>query len=691
MEGSKWGHGDLRLLFVDRALSCELHCELSAIYCATYNVVIISLYRSPSGDFDIFSDTLTSMLQSLNHTTGIIIAGDFNVNFNTQDPTALFITNLLATYGFVQTVKEPTRLLNCLDNIFINFSTNDFYTTIMNTRLSDHQGQMLTVSRDSKVRDTQLESKCYRPITKRGNNSLFNMLSNFSWHYLADINLDVKAKFNIFHGNFLDAFSIAFPKRKLSTRKRDSGIKWFTKEIKLLRDRFHFFTDFYNQYKTESLKRIRNTCRAQYRNAIKNAKINACDKVIRNSANPCKMMWTMINNQRNNVKTTNSLNMRADQINKHFISVVEDKVKQPLASAVDSLAIASVKFSDVHFQIKEVTPCKVRDVIKSLKRSNTKDIYGISSCIIKYSIDQLVLPLTKLVNLTLLSGYFPDELKVAQVIPLFKSGDSKDIKNYRPISILPTFSKIYEKIIYNQIADYFESNNLLHQNQYGFRSQRNTISALSKFVNSTLTCFEHGQYSLALFLDLSKAFDSVSHKILLSKLEIMYKFDTNSLKLIHSYLSGRFQHVVYDGVVSDKLPIKRGVPQGSILGPLLFLIYFNDFVQYMQPHADCILYADDSTLTVQRGTLEETLVLKDKLISIASEWCTTNELILNTNKTEKLLQTLKTHSFENPQSVKFLGVYVDGTLNFSMHARYICKKISSNIYVLRRLSNSLSK
>uniref|UniRef100_A0A1Y1LXB7 Reverse transcriptase domain-containing protein n=2 Tax=Photinus pyralis TaxID=7054 RepID=A0A1Y1LXB7_PHOPY len=111
----------------------------------------------------------------------------------------------------------------------------------------------------------------------------------------------------------------------------------------------------------------------------------------------------------------------------------------------------------------------------------------------------------------------------------------------------------------------------------------------------------------------------------------------------------------------------------------------------MQPHADCILYADDSTLTVQRGTLEETLVLKDKLISIASEWCTTNELILNTNKTEKLLQTLKTHSFENPQSVKFLGVHVDGTLNFSMHARYICKKISSNIYVLRRLSNSLTK
>ena len=173
------------------------------------------------------------------------------------------------------------------------------------------------------------------------------------------------------------------------------------------------------------------------------------------------------------------------------------------------------------------------------------------------------------------TGVFPDKLKVAKVIPLFKKGDPTLLTNYRPISLLLSLSKIFEKVIYQQLYAYFENSNLFFKGQYGFRKGHSTEMASLELVDRILSFMDNGDTPIGIFLDLSKAFDTLNHNILLHKLK-HYVLSKNSTGLIKNYLENRTQYVNFDNVDSDHQKISTGVPQGSILGPLLFLIYVND-------------------------------------------------------------------------------------------------------------------
>ena len=226
---------------------------------------------------------------------------------------------------------------------------------------------------------------------------------------------------------------------------------------------------------------------------------------------------------------------------------------------------------------------------------------------------------------------FPSELKLAKVVPIFKAGASNKITNYRPISVLTFFSKVFEKIIYNHLIDFMDHNDILYGYQFGFRKGHSTQQAIITLVNKIISCLDNGDLVIGVFLDLKKTFDTVDHKILLKKL-YAYGVRDVALKLLESYLSDRYQYVVYDNQKSETLSITCGVPQGSILGPLLFIIYMNDLCN-VSKLLFTVLYADDTCAVLNGKSLNLIVETVNAELQLLSTWLKSNKLSLNTTKT----------------------------------------------------------
>ena len=322
--------------------------------------------------------------------------------------------------------------------------------------------------------------------------------------------------------------------------------------------------------------------------------------------------------------------------------------------------------------------------------------------VIKLSIDKILEPLTEIINLSLESGCFPDALKIAKVLPIFKSGDPERFENYRPISILPAFSKLFEKVVYNRIYRFLTDYNLLHNNQFGFRRNHSTPMALIQLANNNASSMDNKETTVGVFLDLSKAFDTIDHHILLDKLD-RYAIRGPALEWIKGYLTNRKQFVQFGAVCSQPKPITCGVPHGSILGPLLFIIYINDL-----PNASKVvktfLFADDTSLFYSHKDRNQTIAVMNYELMKIMDWLKANKLSLNIGKTNYILFhpkqkfitfnnniTLDNVSVKQVEVTKFLGVFVDQHLSWKSHISYVAKKISKTIGIISKSRFYLSR
>lgn len=254
------------------------------------------------------------------------------------------------------------------------------------------------------------------------------------------------------------------------------------------------------------------------------------------------------------------------------------------------------------FDLPTISQHGVLDELYSLDCSKAIGHNDILVRYIKKIAEYIYQPLSYLYNTLIQTGIFPDGMKIAKDIPIFKSGDKEVVSNYRPISLLPTFSKIFEKLICIALTDHLESNNLLYDYQFGFRKKRNTSLAALDFVTRITDSIDNGNLSIGVFLDLSKAFDTVSHDILLDKLSY-YGLSLEALKWFRSYLANRQQYVCVDDSNSNLKSITSGIPQGSTLGPILFLIFVND-AQYVAKEIHLLVYADDMNLLCSNKNYE---------------------------------------------------------------------------------------
>ena len=331
----------------------------------------------------------------------------------------------------------------------------------------------------------------------------------------------------------------------------------------------------------------------------------------------------------------------------------------------------------------------------SLDESKSPGSYDIPIKMVKYLSNPLANILSDLINESFSSGVHPSLLKFAKVIPIYKAKSRLDVSNYRPISLLPIFNKIFEKLMHKRLTSSLEKHNVLFSHQFGFQKNKSTTQAILDLCNQLTMALDKKEISCCIFLDFAKAFDTVDHKILLDKLN-HYGIRGSALNWFRSYLSSRTQKVCINGILSEPNFISHGVPQGSVLGPLLFLLYINDL-----PSCSNILkfhlFADDTSIFFSHTNAKDLESIVNQELKIVSTWLSANRLTLNVDKSNFLIISNKKKtssaidiriddvSIKEKDYIKYLGVLIDNKLNWKQHAQYVNMKISKGIGILAKM------
>ena len=309
--------------------------------------------------------------------------------------------------------------------------------------------------------------------------------------------------------------------------------------------------------------------------------------------------------------------------------------------------------------------------------------------------------LSNIFNESFARRVFPDHMKLGMITPIFKGGSKLDVSNYRPVSVLPTISKILEKLMLFRLTKFLDKHNIIYEHQFGFKKNRSTTLAVLDLNTRIIKALDNGNYAASVFLDFAKAFDTVNHEILIDKLE-NYGVRGIVRNWFESYLKNRHQIVKIGDTLSDKMQITCGVPQGSILGPILFLLYIND-IKNSSKILKLFLFADDTSTFLISKDIQELESIYKKELSYVTDWLNVNKLTLNVKKSNLILfknakkpaKTLnikiKGEQIEEKEYTKYLGILIDNKLSWNYHIKHANLKISKGIGILTKLRRYLSK
>ena len=450
-------------------------------------------------------------------------------------------------------------------------------------------------------------------------------------------------------------------------------------------------------------------CRNLIVNLIRTSKQNYFTQYFQKNSRNSKKIWQGINEYLNRKKQNNSnnitLNINGNNITEplnianifnNFFTSIADKIRTKIP----------VFFNNYHQYLKNplpnsffFTPVTIDEMIKTINSLSSNKASGPNSIppkILNLVLLDIANILTKIINLSFETGVFPSALKLVKVIPVFKKkGSSQDFNNYRPISLLSNIDKIFEKLAHSRLVTFLDKFNIFYRKQYGFRKKHSTAHTLISLTEEIRKSLDNGQFSCGVFIDLQKAFDTVDHNILLEKLK-HYGIRGVANQWLRSYLTGRKQFVFVSGVMSEILRILHGVPQGSVLGPLLFILYIND-IHNCIINSNTFLFADDTGLLISNRQLK---TIQNKLnIDLKSlyKWLCANKISLNATKTEVVLfhhnnkeinqevkLKLNGKRLNLSKSVKYLGLQIDHNLSFADHFKTLSIR-------LRNANGALSK
>ena len=528
---------------------------------------------------------------------------------------------------------------------------------------------------------------------------------------------DINLIYNHFQDEFLKTIDKHAPMKTLSIKEMKWKQKpWITKGIqnsitkkdilyrKFLRSKSSFWHHRYKIYRNRIKKLIFFSKKRYYANYFvkfeKNSKKiwSGIGSIINKKSK--KNIDDVFLNENGNVITDQK---KVSEKFNHFYTTIADNLVSKLGNSNNKYQ-DYLKNPNVHsLFLNEIEPDEVLSLLQKLNPNKSADYFGISPKFLKISAEHIYQPLTYIYNLSFTTGIFPDKMKIAKVIAIYKSAGSKmECKNYRPISLLPIFSKVFEKLMHSRIYSFLNDKNILFKNQYGFQKNKSTDHAILDIHSKIINAYEKGEIPCCIFLDFAKAFDTVNHNILLNKL-YHYGIRGNSFKWLESYLNNRQQCVQVGNQISSFLPIKCGVPQGSVLGPLLFLVYINDIANsskliQFQLFADdtCIFYSHKNKIV-----LENTL---NSELAKVSNWLIANKLSLNVEKSNVLTFRNKNSNNDaildlsiNEQKLtekvyaKYLGVLFDNKLTWQYQTEHICSKLIKGNAMLAKIRHFIPK
>lgn len=683
------------------------------------NIIVSNIYRHPNADIAIFQKKLCETLIKLeNSKSQYIITGDININLLKSNCKKINdYKDMLSSVGCNSLISSPSRFFtNCtpslLDHVYTNLSNRSKTSGLCLFDISDHLPTFFIAK--------NIEASTYtKSIFKKRSMKTFNLedfLTDLLKHLQNVESVTSTVTVNEMATSLSSAFDIILnkhaPLRTMTRReKRLSEKPWISKGIlKSIKTKNKLFRTHYHSNDVD--KKI---VYKKYLNKLTHIKYIAkrlyYENLVRESHGNSHKTWSIIGeiiNYKNNSKLkipptieignqihkTDSENF-LNKLNEHFanIGAKMSKIITNRQKSDSELTIYS-KSCTQSFVMHEIIEEEVIDCINNIKSHSAPGLDGISPKFVKMAKTIVAPYLTKLFNKCINEETFPDQFKIASVTPIPKKTSLKTINDFRPISLLPMFSKIFEKILVQRMTKFLNKNDVLTSSQFGFRTSSSTELAVTSIYDKLLQNLDENKITCSIYLDLRKAFDSVNHSIILKKLN-HYGFRGSILSFFESYLKNRKICTKLDGKVSTLCDVSYGVPQGSVLGPLLFLLYVNDLPNVSK--FKTTLFADDTNLHLSHSNSKYLQQQVSQEIVKIDEWMRKNKLTLNYEKSNfmiignKLSKTngfklvINKHVIPQTNSVKYLGVILDNNLSWQPHIESISKKLSKACGIIYKL------
>ena len=694
-------------------------------------LILCNMYRSPSTSPKTFIDSIKKKIAKLNKHKNkhILLLGDTNIDLikYDDDVAAHDLIDATASYGFAPIISRPTRITDHRATLIDHINTNMIYeinkSGIVTLDISDHLGTYTTLKLSNKLNSSdnyscskrQKTKEKYRQINQENINKFQTLIEKESWEILNVPGQDAQDKYNAFLTIYENLYDTAFPlitsdenRRHKRTNPKPWILPWLEDACNRKNNLYHVYVKNPCPQNKIKYKKMKKFVDAHVKRSKKEYYSNYFKQYSRDSRKQWQMINGLINRRKSKIKITkliksdtviSSKTKIADEFNDYFCTIAE-KLKQGIACSknMNTDKYLSNKVENTMY-LTDTTPMEINDIIKNFKNKTTSDT-AIIALKAANNVSMFSSIISTLVNASLAEGTVPTQLKLAKVVPIHKSGKRTDVTNYRPISLLSAFSKIYERAMHTRLESFVNTNNSLHEDQYGFRKQRSCEHALVAAKQKILHSLDKKQIALLLLIDFSKAFDMVDHQILLKKL-YHYGIRGTGLKWLESYLSNRQQFVHVNNTSSKTRSLKFGVPQGSILGPLLFVIYINDMPKVYK-WAKFILYADDANIIITAKNIYE---IEEHFKTLSRElhsWVNSNGLLLNVTKTNYMIFANNNASrsldieakygkrpLVRKKSSRFLGVIIDENLNWREHITTLSLKMSRNAGILYKMKGIL--
>lgn len=672
-------------------------------------VAIGTAYRPPWLDVELFLDALTDTVNSVSCCDNIIVLGDFNINMlSTNDNKTKNLLTVLRCLNLSQIVTSPTHFTNTSQSLIDVVCTDLVARHVVVEPVGSLFGHSFVICEFSVKRDKYTpHAVTYRPLKNIDLVSFSRDIELFHWDHISSCS-DVNDMVHMFNEIVLTLFDLHAPIKTCTIKERH--YPWITDNVKLMMNLRNEALSDYRHIKLDVKKVYYKSLKSLVNQSLFFEKSAYYKHNINNKVNDPKLLWK---NLKSTLLPSNgdielpSHFKDANAINNHFLAV-------PGKADVTISQLTSLEFikkaCDSVFSIKTTNSHEIFNIIKGLK-SNAEGFDHISLNMLLMTLPKSLEALTALVNASISTSTFPDLWKIAIVRPLPKNNNPIRINDLRPISILPCLSKIIEKVVCKQLTEYIEVNNILPDVQSGFRKGRSTSTALLDVTDNILASQDKGMCTLLVLLDFSRAFDAINTTLLLSKLNY-YGFEPEAIKWFDSYLSGRYQYVelrqATGSTISSTLTgVNRGVPQGSILGPILFILYSADVIKCLK-NCKYHIYADDIQVYISFKPKDLDIAISElnEDLSRIANWSVNNCLLLNASKTKCMFLgskhqlaaippidniKLMGQYIERVYEAKNLGLNVDAELRFEKHVADCVRNCFYRLKTLYKLRPYLSE